>query len=95
MWDLLKRPIGFVPILISAGFLAVLLTGLTQGTLVRRPDEDTGAHLFQMLMPLQFLIMIIFAVSWLPRRTKAALEVLALQCGGAVAVLAIVYLRHL
>ena len=95
MWELLKRPTGFFPILISAGFLALLLTGLAQGTLIRRPDEDAGAHLFQILMPVQFLLIVFFAITWLPRRTKAALEVLALQCGAALSVLAIVYLKHL
>lgn len=95
MWELLKRPTGFVPILISSGFLAMLLTGLAQGTLVRQPDEDVGAHLFQILMPVQFLIILFFAISSVPKRTKAALEVLALQCGAALAVLSIVYLKHL
>lgn len=95
MWELLRRPAGFIPLLISAAFLAMLLTGLAQGTLVRRPDEDTGAHVFQILMPAQFLIILFFAISWLPRRTKAALEVLALQFGAALAVLAIVYFKNL
>ena len=95
MWALLKRPAGFIPILISGGFLTMLLIGLAQGTLVRRPDEDAGAHLFQILMPVQFLVMIWFAISWLPQKTKAALEVLALQCAGALAVLVIVYSKHL
>jgi amino acid permease len=95
MWELLKRPSGFVPVLISAGFLATLLTGLAQGTLVRQPDEGTAAHLFQLLMPVQFLIIIFFAVSWLPKKTIAALEVLSLQCAAALAVFAIVYFKHL
>lgn len=50
MWELLKRPEGFLPLLISAAFLSALLL---------------------------------------------ALEVLTVQCGAAIAVLAIVYLKHL
>jgi hypothetical protein len=46
-------------------------------------------------MPTQFLIIALFAVKWLPQRTKAALKVLALQASVALAVLAVVYVRHL
>ncbi len=69
--------------------------GIAHGTLVRQPDEDTGAHLFQILVPLQFLIILFFAVSWLPKNRKPALQVLATQCIMAVAVLAVVYFRNL
>jgi hypothetical protein len=66
-----------------------------QGHLLRQPDEGTAAHLFQILMPLQFLIMLFFAVKWLPQERKAALEVLALQGAAALGVLAIVYFNKL
>ncbi|HEY1975154.1 MAG TPA: hypothetical protein VGG89_01245 [Candidatus Baltobacteraceae bacterium] len=95
MWKLLKRPEGFLPLLISAGFLAALLTSLAQGTLARESDEGTAAHVFQILMPLQLAIVLFFAIRWLPGKTKAALQVLALQCGAAIAVLAIVYVKQL
>ena len=95
MIHLLKRPSAFLPLVISAGFLAVFAIGTVQGAFVRQPDEGTGAHLFQILMPLQFLIIVFFAVSWLPKNTKPALQVLAVQCIMAVAVLAVVYFRHL
>jgi hypothetical protein len=76
-------------------FLVPLLTTIAQGRLVRQPDEGAGAHLFQLLMPVQLLIIIFFAISWLPKRPKAALQVLALQVTAALAVLAIVYLWNL
>jgi hypothetical protein len=95
MWYLLKRPSGFLPLLISAGFLALLGTRFAQGTLVRQPDEGAAAHLFQILMPLQFAIIVFFGISWLPKRTKAAAVVLALQCCAALAVLAIVYVKRI
>ncbi|MFY9661399.1 MAG: hypothetical protein WAJ97_12305 [Terriglobales bacterium] len=95
MLELLKRPGGFIPLLISAGFLAAFLIMFFQGELVPQPDEGTAAHLFQILMPTQFLIIALFAVKWLPQRTKAALKVLALQASVALAVLAVVYVRHL
>lgn len=95
MLALLKRPGGFVPLLISGGFLVAFAIGIARGTLVRQPDEDTGAHLFQILMPLQVVIAGIFAVSSFSKKPKAALMLLALQCAGAMAVVAVVYLRHL
>lgn len=95
MWKLLRRPEGLLPLVISGAFLAFLLTSLSQGTLVREPDESAAAHSFQILMPLQFVIIAFCAIRWLPGRTKGALAVLALQCGAAIAVLAIVHSKHL
>jgi hypothetical protein len=95
MLALLKRPSAFVPLAISAGFLAALLGELLQGTLVRRPDEGASAHLFAILMPLQVPIIAWFAISWLPKDPKPALRVLLLQGRAALAVLAVVYFRHL
>ncbi len=95
MLALLKRPSAFLPLAISAGFLTAFLIGILRGTLVPQPDEGTGAHLFQILMPAQLLIIAFFAISWLPKSPKPALQVLALQGSAALAVLAVVYLRHL
>ncbi|HEY9086502.1 MAG TPA: hypothetical protein VIN40_11305 [Candidatus Tyrphobacter sp.] len=95
MVELLKRPSAFLPLLISGGFLVAFAVGILQGTLVRRPDEDAGAHLFQILMPLQLSIIAFFAISWLPKKRTPALQVLTLQAGAALAVLAVVYFRHL
>ena len=93
--ELIRRPSAFLPVAIFSGFLLSLMIGLAHGTLVRQPDEDAGAHLFQLLMPLQFLIVVFFAISWLPRKRTAALRVLALQVSLALAVLLVVYARHL
>jgi hypothetical protein len=95
MVELLKRPGGFFPLVISAGFLAAFLIMVFQGELVPQPDEGTAAHLFQILMPTQLLIIALFAIKWLPQRTNAALKVLALQVSMALAVLAVVHIRHL
>jgi len=92
---LLKRPSGFIPLVIAGAFLTVLLALLAQGRLVRQPDEGTGAHLFQILMPVQFLAMLFFAFTWIPRRGRAALQVTALQAALTAAVFAIVYFRNL
>jgi hypothetical protein len=93
--ELLKRPSAFLPIAISAGFLAYFAVAYSQGTLVRQPDEGTGAHLFQLLMPLQLLGIAFFGVNWLPKQRRTALGVLGLQIAGALAVFTVVYFRHL
>lgn len=95
MFALLRRPSAFLPLAISAAFLVAFAIGMAQGRLVRQPDEDIGAHLFQLLMPAQLLIIAFFAISWLPRQPKAAFLVLALQVGAALAVIGVVYFRHL
>jgi hypothetical protein len=93
--ELIRRPSAFLPLAISVGFLLAFSIGLARGTLVRQPDEDAGAHLFQLLMPLQFLMIAFFAIRWLPRKRTAALRVLALQVSLAIAVLLVVYVRNL
>jgi hypothetical protein len=95
MLALLKRPSAFLPLAISAGFLTAFLIMFVEGTLVRHPDEGTVAHLFQILMPAQLLIIVFFARSWLPKNPKPALQVLALQASAALGVLAVVYFRSL
>ncbi|MBV9718229.1 MAG: hypothetical protein JOZ77_02855 [Candidatus Eremiobacteraeota bacterium] len=57
----------------------------------RQSDEGTAAHLFQIFMPLQAIVIALFAISWLPRNRIPALQVLTLQCGAALTVLAVVY----
>lgn len=93
--DLLKRPAGFLPILISLAFLVPMLIGVAQGTLVRQPDEAAAAHLFQILMPLQLVTIGWFAAHWLPRRGRSAMQVLSLQLTALLSVLSIVLIKNL
>ena len=95
MVKLLKRPSGFVPLLISGCFLVALSLGVAHGTLVRQSDEDAEAHLFQILMPLQAAVMVLFAFTWLPRKPKPALAIFVLQAMAALAVILIVHAYHL
>jgi hypothetical protein len=95
MLQLLKRPTGFLPLAISAAFLVPLLAGVARGTLTRQHDEGTAAHLFQVLMPLQLVVIVWFAGSWLPKRPRSAALVLSLQGAAFLAVLSIVYFNRL
>lgn len=76
--------------LLGLGLRHVAVYGITHDA-----DEGTEAHLFQLLMPVQLLVMGYFAVTWVPRVPRAALVVLALQAAAAGAVFALVFwLEH-
>lgn len=83
--QLLKRPTGYVPLLLSAAALGLLIGYVIVFGTDPNPtgDEGAAAHLFQLLMGVQFFVMIVFAVRWLPRAFRAALLVLLLQAAAA------------
>ncbi len=87
----LKQWSAWLPIAIS-GFLLVLVWRyvVVHGA-VGASDEGTEAHLFQLLMPIQLVVMAYFGLTWLPRARRPALVVLALQVVAAMVVLAAVY----
>jgi hypothetical protein len=87
----LKHWSGWVPIAIPVFLLLMGLRFVALNGLMRQADEGTEAHLFQLLMPVQLLVMGYFAVTWLPRAPRAALPVLALQIFAAAAVFAMVF----
>jgi hypothetical protein len=82
---------GWLPIAIPVLLLVLGARFVAINGLVRQADEGTEAHLFQLLMPVQLLVMGYFALTWLPRAPRAALPVLALQLFTAAAVFAMVY----
>ncbi len=90
-FSLLKRPSGFIPLTMSLAVLGMLLGKAATHGLVHEADEGTAAHLFQILMAAQVPILAFFAIAWLPRAPKQALQVLALQVGAALAACAPVF----
>jgi hypothetical protein len=74
-----------------AALLTVLYHLATFG-IAREPDEGAAAHIWQLLMAGQLPIIAFYAVTWLPRAPRTALQVLAVQLGAALAALAPVYL---
>jgi len=95
MLAVLKRPSAFLPPVISAVVLALILVHIARFGLIREADEGAAAHLFQLLMPAQMVIIAFFALKWVPRAPRAALQVLALQGVAALAVLALVFFLRL
>jgi len=87
-----KHPSAFLPITMSLLAVAIVLSHIALFGSARQPDEGTAAHLWQLLMAGQLLIILFFAIRWLPQAPRFALPVLALQAAAAVAALAPVYL---
>jgi len=98
---MVQKPSAFIPLGMSLAALGLLgwayIYGLAtgQGGLVRQPDEDAFAHLWQLLMAGQVPMLAYFAIKWLPRAPKATLRVLVLQAAAALAAMAPVYLLNL
>jgi hypothetical protein len=88
---MLKRPSACLPIVMSLASLALVGGHLVIVGTAREADEGTAAHLFQLLMGAQLPIIAFFAISWLPKAPRQALQVLALQAVSGLAALAPVF----
>jgi len=97
---MMRRPSAYLPVAMSlAAFMMVLsavAVGLARGGhIVRDPDEGSIAHLFQLLMTVQWPITLYFAAKWLRRTPRETLGVLGLQAVAWLAGCAPVYFLHL
>jgi hypothetical protein len=92
---MLKQPSAFLPVAMSFAALATVLAYVVMFGVVREADEGTAAHIFQLLMIAEVPIVAFFAIKWLPRIPRQALQVLALQVGAALAALAPVFFLNL
>ena len=89
--SLLKKPSAYLPLILSAAGLALVLVHAARYGVVHDADEGTSAHLFQILMMAQVPVVVFFAITWLPRSPKPALVVLTLQVLAGIAASAAVY----
>ena len=92
--SLLKRPSGFLPVVMSLAALSTVLIFLALHGPAPQEDEGAAAHIWQILMAAQAPIVLFFAIKWMPESPKHALPVLALQIGAAIAAMAPVFLLH-
>jgi|SRR3989338_6537873 len=84
MQNIIKRPSAWLPIVISLVSLAFVLGYVAMFGIVQNEDEGTPARLFQLLMLTQAIIIVFFAVKWLPKEPKWAALILALQVTAAL-----------
>src|SRR3989344_9640430 len=98
MNSILKKPSAWIPIVLSAGMLAFIIVYLAMyGVTTPAPDADEGtpAHLFQLWLVLEALMIVFFAIKWLSRNLKEALKVLALQIAAVLPPVAtVLFLEH-
>lgn len=80
-----------LPVAISDFFIVLALRHVAIYGPGVEADEGTEAHLFQLLMPVQAVVVAYFKYAWLPKSPRLALGVLALQLAAAAAVIALVY----
>jgi hypothetical protein len=80
----IKKPSALIPLAMSCAALAIVLGHAAIFGIVHEADEGTAAHLFQLLMAGQVPVIAFFAIKWLPRTPKQALQVLALQACAAL-----------
>ena len=91
MLTMMKRPSAFLPVTMSLAALATVLVHVALFGTAREADEGTAAHIFQLLLVVQLPIVAFFAITWLPRSPRQALQVLALQAAAGLAALAPVF----
>ncbi len=82
---------AWLPVAISLFFIALALRHVAIYGPGMEADEGTEAHLFQLLMPVQALVIAYFAYAWLPKAPRIALAVLVVQLAAAAAVIGLVY----
>ena len=93
-FSLLKRPSGFLPVVMSLAALTTVVVFLALHGPAPQKDEGAAAHIWQILMAAQAPIVLFFALKWMPQSPKQAVPVLALQVGAAIAAMAPVFLLH-
>jgi hypothetical protein len=89
--SIMKQTSALLPLVMSLTALVMVLGSAAVFGIVHEADEETGAHIFQLLMAAQVPVVAFFAVKWLPRAPGEALKVLALQASAVLAAFAAVF----
>jgi hypothetical protein len=92
---LIKQPSAFLPPAMSIAALATVLVHVALFGTAREADEGAAAHIWQLLMAGQLPVILVFAVTWLPRAPRQGITILGLQAAAALAALAPVFLLGL
>jgi hypothetical protein len=88
---LMKQPSASLPVGMSLAAIAMVAGHIAMYGAVREADEGAAAHVFQLLMVAQAPIAAFFAIKWLPRFPRQALQVLLVQAAAAIAAFAPVF----
>ena len=88
---LIRQPSAFLPVAMSLAALIMTVSYLAAFGVVHEADENTPAHIFQLLMGGQLPIVAYFAIKWLPQAPRQAMIVLTVQAAAGLAALAPVF----
>ena len=86
--DLLRRPTGFLPFVLSAAALITIAVHVARAGTEPQADEGTSAHVWMVLMALEVLAIGFFAIVWLPKAARPTILTLALQVAGLLVAMA-------
>ncbi len=89
--SLFRQPSALAPIAMSLAGLVLVVAHAAVYGIVHEADEGAAAHIFWLLMGLQLPVAAYFAIRWLPKEPRAALQILALQAGAWLAAWIAVY----
>jgi hypothetical protein len=97
---MMRRPSAYLPVAMSLAALTMVLGAIAVGVargghVARDPDEGSIAHLFQLLMTVQWPITLFFVVKWLKSAPRQTMGVLGLQAAAWLVGCAPVYFLHL
>ena|SRR3989344_3225109 len=95
---IIKHPSAWIPVALSLAMLIFILSYIAMnGVPAPDPEADEGiaAHLFQIWLVLEVLMVGFFAIKWLPKKPKQAIVVLTLQIAAVIAACAPVFLLEL
>lgn len=97
MNSLLRKPSAWVPIALSLGVWAMLGVALSLSPWPPVPEADEGvaAHIFQLWLVLEALLIPFFALVWLPQAPRETLAILALQVAAVLPPIIIVFYFNL
>jgi len=87
----MKHVSAWLPLTMSLAVLAMVVGHAAIFGVVHEADEGTAAHVFQLLLALQIPDVAYFALNWLPKQPRRALQILALQAGAGLAAIAAAY----
>ena len=88
---MMKQPSAFLPVTMSLAALAMVAVHVAMFGTAPEADEGTAAHIWQLLMAAQLPVVAYFAIKWLPRAPRQAVQLLAVQAAAGLAALAPVY----
>jgi len=98
MSPIFKKPSAWIPIALSLAMLTFFLTLLSIHGLPtpdENKDEGVAAHLFQLWLVGEAVMILFFALRWVPQEPKDASLVLVLQIAAVIAPCAPVFYFHL